>query len=470
MRRTTLGVSGSHTYARLGAPAHSPRSPRAAYAVAESGSRGGRPRTPRQTRPAGLPQRHHEVNRSEQGAPRAEREARHRSRPRGHQQRRARPAGQRPRRAARPDAAVRQDVGGPVGPKGMVPQGAAPHLIAAAIGAQARPARSRCTRSVWPTPTPRPRSAWPSRATSARRCDRPPTCTGWIWPGGAGGGGIWQSLAGSFSVSAYATPASRWLITPPTLGGTRADGPDREPRSAPGSQGAPDAHGAHADRPVQPGPGSGLPTAPTPTARGPQRRHQAARGRRGRAPLGLQVRRRRLAFVDGPRVPAGRRGAAAARLVQRRGGPRAVRRDRRTDPARRVDGLRHRPAGGRPALLHPGAAPGPRRRRRTARRLRPGLDVPAGDLPGLRRRGRGPRAGRRRAQPGPGHRPHHELLPPRRGPRARQGGRRGGRAAPRCAPPRAGWSGPGRATRTRPGWASTPTTGSPPTPPSATAT
>ncbi|MEW5633092.1 MFS transporter, partial [Streptomyces hydrogenans] len=30
----------------------------------------------------------------------------------------------------------------------------------------------------------------------------------------AGGGGIWQSLAGSFSVSAYATPASRWLITP----------------------------------------------------------------------------------------------------------------------------------------------------------------------------------------------------------------------------------------------------------------
>ncbi len=30
----------------------------------------------------------------------------------------------------------------------------------------------------------------------------------------AGSGGIWQSLAGSFAVSAYATPASRWLITP----------------------------------------------------------------------------------------------------------------------------------------------------------------------------------------------------------------------------------------------------------------
>ena len=79
----------------------------------------------------------------------------------------------------------------------------------------------------------------------------------------------------------------------------------------------------------------------------------------------------------------------------RRGGPRPVRRDRRTDPAGRVDGLRHRPAGGRAALLHPGAAAGPRGRRRAARRLRPGLDVAAGDLPRLRRRGRGPRAGRR---------------------------------------------------------------------------
>jgi hypothetical protein len=38
----------------------------------------------------------------------------------------------------------------------------------------------------------------------------------------AGSGGIWQSLAGSFAVSAYATPASRWLITPAdtSVGGT----------------------------------------------------------------------------------------------------------------------------------------------------------------------------------------------------------------------------------------------------------
>ena len=34
---------------------------------------------------------------------------------------------------------------------------------------------------------------------------------------------------------------------------------------------------------------------------------------------------------------------------------------------------------------------------------------------GLRRRGRGPRAGRPGAQPGPGHGPHDELLPARRG-------------------------------------------------------
>lgn len=52
--------------------------------------------------------------------------------------------------------------------KGMVPQGAAPHLIAAAIGQKlGRPVP--CTRSAWPTRIPRPRWAWPSRATYGRR-------------------------------------------------------------------------------------------------------------------------------------------------------------------------------------------------------------------------------------------------------------------------------------------------------------
>lgn len=52
--------------------------------------------------------------------------------------------------------------------KGMVPQGAAPHLIAAAIG-QKLGGPCRCTRSAWRTRTPRPKWASPSRATWGRR-------------------------------------------------------------------------------------------------------------------------------------------------------------------------------------------------------------------------------------------------------------------------------------------------------------
>ncbi|WP_032793053.1 hypothetical protein, partial [Streptomyces sp. W007] len=77
--------------------------------------------------------------------------------------------------------------------------------------------------------------------------------------GRRGGGGIWQSLAGSFSVSAYATPASRWLITPadpsvardPTAAqaailGARGGGSESPGGAGPrGSGAAPDARGAH---------------------------------------------------------------------------------------------------------------------------------------------------------------------------------------------------------------------------------
>lgn len=64
-----------------------------------------------------------------QGATRAEREARRRSRPRGNQQRRTRPARQRPRRPTRVDTSLRQDVGGALGVEGHGAPGrrAAPH-------------------------------------------------------------------------------------------------------------------------------------------------------------------------------------------------------------------------------------------------------------------------------------------------------------------------------------------------------
>ncbi|MGW0561245.1 MFS transporter [Streptomyces sp. NPDC003016] len=97
--------------------------------------------------------------------------------------------------------------------KGMVPQGAAPHLIAAAIGAKLGrpvPLHEIGLADADPAPEvglafPRDVSAAVRSATELYRLDL---------AGRRAGGGIWQSLAGSFAVSAYATPASRWLITP----------------------------------------------------------------------------------------------------------------------------------------------------------------------------------------------------------------------------------------------------------------
>lgn len=102
--------------------------------------------------------------------------------------------------------------------KGMVPQGAAPHLIAAAIGQKlGRPVPLHEIGLADADPAPEVGLAFPRdvgeavrSATDLYRLD--------LAGRRAGGGGIWQSLAGSFAVSAYATPASRWLIparTPP---------------------------------------------------------------------------------------------------------------------------------------------------------------------------------------------------------------------------------------------------------------
>jgi hypothetical protein len=98
--------------------------------------------------------------------------------------------------------------------KGMVPQGAAPHLIAAAIGSKlGRPVPLHEIGLADADPAPEVGLAFPrdvgaavKAATDLYRLD--------LHGGRRGGGGIWQSLAGSFAVSAYATPASRWLITP----------------------------------------------------------------------------------------------------------------------------------------------------------------------------------------------------------------------------------------------------------------
>ncbi|MFJ8866126.1 sporulation protein [Streptomyces sp. NPDC102473] len=132
--------------------------------------------------------------------------------------------------------------------KGMVPQGAAPHLIAAAIGAKlGRPVPLHEIGLADADPAPEVGLAFPRdigeavrSATDLYRLDL---------AGRRGGGGIWQSLAGSFAVSAYATPASRWLITPadPSV----ARDPLAARASILGTEGAPGAQGGI---PVQPGP------------------------------------------------------------------------------------------------------------------------------------------------------------------------------------------------------------------------
>lgn len=118
--------------------------------------------------------------------------------------------------------------------KGMVPQGAAPHLIAAAIGHKlGRPVPLHEIGLADADPAPEVGLAFPrdvaaavKSATELYRLD--------LAGRRAGGGGIWQSLAGSFAVSAYATPASRWLITPADSSVERPPESAADPASAPG--------------------------------------------------------------------------------------------------------------------------------------------------------------------------------------------------------------------------------------------
>ncbi|MFJ6466394.1 collagen-like protein [Streptomyces sp. NPDC091387] len=137
--------------------------------------------------------------------------------------------------------------------KGMVPQGAAPHLIAAAIGAKlGRPVPLHEIGLADADPAPEVGLTFPRdvgeavrSATELYRLD--------LAGRRAGSGGIWQSLAGSFSVSAYATPASRWLISPADPSVARASAAaeaavlgTQGARGAVGAQGAPGAPGSAA--------------------------------------------------------------------------------------------------------------------------------------------------------------------------------------------------------------------------------
>lgn len=99
--------------------------------------------------------------------------------------------------------------------KGMVPQGAAPHLIAAAIGSKlGRPVPLHEIGLADADPAPEVGLAFPRDVGEAVKSATDLWRLDLAVRRGPGGPGIWQSLAGSFAVSAYVTPASRWLITP----------------------------------------------------------------------------------------------------------------------------------------------------------------------------------------------------------------------------------------------------------------
>jgi hypothetical protein len=91
--------------------------------------------------------------------------------------------------------------------KGMVPQGAAPHLIAAAIGSKlGRPVPLHEIGLADADPAPEVGLAFPRDVSDAVKSATD------LWRLDLAGRR--DFLTGSFAVSAYATPASRWLITP----------------------------------------------------------------------------------------------------------------------------------------------------------------------------------------------------------------------------------------------------------------
>jgi hypothetical protein len=91
--------------------------------------------------------------------------------------------------------------------KGMVPQGAAPHLIAAAIGSKlGRPVPLHEIGLADVNPAPEVGLAFPRDVSEAVKSATD------LWRLDLAGRR--DFLTGSFAVTAYATPASRWMITP----------------------------------------------------------------------------------------------------------------------------------------------------------------------------------------------------------------------------------------------------------------
>ncbi|MGW2584947.1 sporulation protein [Streptomyces virginiae] len=237
--------------------------------------------------------------------------------------------------------------------KGMVPQGAAPHLIAAAIGAKlGRPVPLHEIGLADADPAPEVGLAFPRdvgaavrSATDLYRLDL---------AGRRGGGGIWQSLAGSFSVAAYATPASRWLISPADSSVAREPAGSRAPHLTLGATAAgptaadasttADASTAGVSATDTPTPG--VPTADDaatdgPTAGGSTTLDPAARHSMVRSPVS--------ATPSAHDVPA--REATAP-------GPRSSPDGRTTGPMTGLAGAMTGPATGPPSTVVP-AQPGP---------------------------------------------------------------------------------------------------------------
>ncbi|MBO1418298.1 MFS transporter [Streptomyces sp. FH025] len=99
--------------------------------------------------------------------------------------------------------------------KGMVPQGPVPHLIATAIGGKlGRPVPLEEIGLGDTDPAPELGLAFPRDVADAVRSATDLFRVDLELRRGPGGGRWSDSLAGTFSVAAYATPVSRWLIAP----------------------------------------------------------------------------------------------------------------------------------------------------------------------------------------------------------------------------------------------------------------